>query len=141
VTDEEVLAAADSLLAALIRVLATAPPWVLEEADWDYDDEDWVRDGVHAGEAYSAWRATGEDRYVYRAPGYEAGRLKADRMASALAYLVSFEREPRDDHIRGWRVPDDVRAEADLALTDYRARRSQESDDFPLPGERRLPSR
>jgi hypothetical protein len=120
-SDEEFLAAADGLLTALVRVVETAPPAVLEEADWDYADEDSVRDAVHNAHRYSTWRSTGEDDFLYRDPRVEPGRLKADDVAIALTHLL---------HGSRWRVPGDALREAEHALNCYSDLRAAESDVF-----------
>jgi hypothetical protein len=119
--EDEFFAAADRLLTALVRVVETAPPAVLEKADWDYADEDWVRDAVHDAYRYSTWRSTGEDHFLYRDPRVEPGRLKADSIAAALSHLLSG---------RWWQVPDDAHREAELALDGYRELRAAERDVF-----------
>jgi hypothetical protein len=100
--------AADQLHIALIRVLKTAPGSAVEEADWRFDDEDWLRDAVESCASYARWRLTGEHNFQYLRPEYMAGPVLADRMALATAIFY-----PRPSYL-GWRathpdwlIPDD----------------------------------
>src|SRR3954453_6906082 len=81
--------AVDALHASVVRGIATAPACVIEEADWEWDDEDWVRDAVVDAEHYAVWRLTGEHRFDYLAPGLELGRMLADRVAFAASNLAT----------------------------------------------------
>jgi hypothetical protein len=110
--------AADRLHASLLDVLETTPGSAVEEADWAFDDEDWLRDAVESVAAYARWRLTGEHSFEYLRPEYKVGPVLADNVA--LATTTFF---PRPSYL-GWRathpdwqIPDD-RLAALLAATD-----------------------
>jgi hypothetical protein len=54
---------------------------VIDEADWEYTDEDWVRDAFLSLNHYGRWRLTGEHDFIYMRPGLDPGRVSADHMA------------------------------------------------------------
>lgn len=121
IDNAEVQDAADALHEALARVMATAPSWVIDEADWDYTDEDYVRYAFVSLNRFGRWRLTGESDFTYLRPGLDAGRASADQMAIAAGYL-----SPDRDYIDGWTIPDDEKTGLRRALADYVAQRRRE---------------
>ena len=63
---------------------ASEPLW---GRDWEYDDEDWLRDTVRAVERYELWQTTGEHDFIALRPGLEPQIALADQMLTGLGYL------------------------------------------------------
>jgi len=103
--------AADQVHTALIGVLVTAPDSAVEEADWRFDDEDWLRDAIESCANYGRWRLTGEHRFQYLRPEYKVGPVLADKMVFAAQTFF-----PRPSYL-GWRLthPDWLISEDRLA--------------------------
>ena len=113
--------AADVLHQNLARVVATAPALLIEEAELDVTEEDWLRDAGQSLKAWARWRARGESEFSYLAPGYDAGRATADKMAIAARYL-SLD----GDYVEGWTIPASLKAELRQSLAVYESRRRSE---------------
>jgi hypothetical protein len=117
----EIQDAADALHEALAGVMESAPSWVIDEADWEYTDEDWVRDAFWSLNQYGRWRLTGESNIIDLRPGLDVGRAIADHMFLAAGHLSSGH-----DYIDGWTIPDDEKAELRQALAGYASQRRPE---------------
>jgi hypothetical protein len=117
----EIQDAADALHEALARVMGSAPSWVIDEADWEYTDEDLVRDAFLSLNRYGRWRLTGESDFFCLRPGLDAGRASADQMADAAGYL-----SPDYDYVDGWTIPDDEKTGLRRALAGYVSQRRRE---------------
>jgi hypothetical protein len=91
---------------------ASEPLWGL---DWEFDDEDWLRDTVRAVERYERWQETGEHDFIALRPGLEPQIALADHMLTGLGYLS-----------RDWsgygvalHVDDELDAEIRARMTEY----------------------
>jgi hypothetical protein len=72
-------------------------------ADWEVDDEDWLRDTAHAVERYRHWAETGEDDFILLRPSLEPQIALADQMLTGIGYLLrSWEEygDPLDPALR-----------------------------------------
>lgn len=116
--------AADQLHAGLVHVLETAPGSAIDEADWRFDDEDWLRDAVESVATYARWRLYGEHNFQYLRPEYAAGAVLADEMALATAAFFPLPSYPgwKATH-PDWLIPDDLLAGLRAATDTYCAAR------------------
>ncbi len=94
---------------------------VLDEADWEYTDEDSVRDAFLSLNGYGRWRLTGESDFTSLRPGLDAGRASADEMAVVAGHLSGDY-----DYIDGWTIPDDEKTGLRRALAGYVSQRRRE---------------
>ena len=95
--------AADDLCDVTERLLneVRQPVWGIE---WEFDDEDWLRDTALAVERYRHLAATGEDDFIDLRAGLEPQITIADQMLFGLGYLLrSWEDygDPIDERLRG----------------------------------------
>ena len=89
---------------------ARQPVWGLE---WDYDDEDALRDTVRAVEEYRRWEATGEHYFLSLRPGLEPQIALADQMLIGLGYLS----RSWDDY--GIELDEGSAAQVNALMTEY----------------------
>jgi hypothetical protein len=96
--------------------MVTAPDSLIEEADWSFDDEDWIRDAVHALASYARWRLYDEDPFISMHPDMRPGPVLADDLAFSSAKLA-----PTLE--LAWPTPRDLLYRLEAALDDYCAAR------------------
>jgi len=108
----EVDEVAKRLADATKRVLdhSSNPVWGV---DWDFDDEDWLRDAARAVEEYQRWETTGEHYFISLRPGLEPQIALADQMLTALGYLS----RRWEDY--GIELDEDLRREIEELMVDY----------------------
>ena len=104
--------AAERVAAVTERVLdhAHVSVWGVE---WEYDDEDPLRDAATGVERFRRWQATGQDDYLSLRPGLEPQAAYVDGIAIALGSLM----RSWEDYGRPL-APSLVR-EAEEAVTEY----------------------
>jgi len=113
--DQELRTVADELHAAAACLAGSIPVEVLEDCFWDFEDEDWVRDLILAGERYARWRETGESPFLYLAEGLDPGVQLADDIAYRAWRVFGVD--------TGWPVPQGAKRELGAALEAYKAAR------------------
>jgi hypothetical protein len=111
-------AARERLCATAQRVLdhARDDVWGVE---WDYDDEDWLRDTARAVERYRHWQATGEHDFTYLTPGLKPDVALADEMLIGLGHLLHSWNEYGAD------LDEDLQSEAEAAIAEYHRARKE----------------
>ena len=123
--------AADRLHEAVVDAVGAAPAWLIAEADWEWEDEDWVRDVVVDAEHYASWRRTGEHRFIPALTpksDLDVGRELAENLA--LSGFNFF----RSAHRLGWPIPSRFTLLLDGALDNYRAARTRDRNRGASPG-------
>lgn len=121
IDNKETQDAADALHHALARVMETAPPWVIEEINWEDWDEDCVRDAFRSLHWYGRWRLTGQTNIMFVSPDTDVGRVHADHLALAAGDLSGDY-----DYLDGWTIADEEKKGLRRALALYVSLRRRE---------------